>query len=126
MLYSSCSRALLLSLGFYAALGASATPVVDAPRAIQPRHEHDATDMPSVPDIHSHSSSQPLLELNETDVLRSHAPDPLSYWAHDFERDDEEDGNNWRGLMGLHVVGMCFACFVLLPVGKRWTVDAVE
>ncbi|KAF8486682.1 hypothetical protein JB92DRAFT_2759549 [Gautieria morchelliformis] len=72
-------------------------------------------------DSHSHQSQhrhpQPLLELNETDVLLYHAPDPLSYWVHDFEWDHVESSSNWRGLMALHVVGMCLAFFILLPVG---------
>jgi hypothetical protein len=124
MLYSTYCRTLLLCT----LLGTSAAQAAGALRAIQPRHDHDAAvDMPPVSDEHPHTPhhshhSQPLVELNETEVSQSHAPDPLSYLAHDFDQDkdddDEESGKNWRGLMGLHVFGMSFAFFVLLPASK--------
>lgn len=123
MVYSLCSRILLLSLGFIILLNASASALAD-PRALQLRHEDDAPS--EMPDSHAHSQkthhSQPLDELDEAEVLRHHPPDPLSYWAHDFESHSDNEGGssgNWRGLMGLHVVGMSLAFFVLLPVGKR-------
>lgn len=127
MLYSS--HCLLLSSLFL--LGASAAQDAGAHSAIQPHHDHDAV-VDISPDVHSHTShsshhSEPLVQLNETDVLRSNGPDPLSYWAHDFEAtDDDHDSKNWRGLMGLHVVGMTLAFFVLLPAGKRSYIIGLE
>jgi hypothetical protein len=122
MLCSSCSRVLLLSLGLVV-VGASTIPL-DNRRAVQPRHEHETpSELPGAYSSHQsqHRHPQPLLELNETEVLLYHAPDPLSYWVHDFESDHGEStgSSNWRGMMALHVVGMTLAFFILLPVGKR-------
>lgn len=67
---------------------------------------------------HGLHHSAPLIKLNETAVLLTHAPDPLSYWSHDFEAPTAQDSNNWRALMILHVLGSVFASFILLPVGQ--------
>ena len=117
MLYSSCKHVSLLILALYIVCGVSATAVAN-PRALQPRHEDDAptSDMPAS-DSHSHSHLwEPLVEFNDPEDAS--AP---SYWAHDFKSGSSEESSsqNWRGLMGLHVIGMSFAFFVLLPVGKR-------
>ncbi|GJJ07633.1 hypothetical protein Clacol_001837 [Clathrus columnatus] len=67
---------------------------------------------------HGNHHAAPLLELNETEVLLGHAPDPLSYWSHDYELPKEQDINNWRFVMVLHVLGSSLAFFVLLPMGE--------
>lgn len=64
---------------------------------------------------HSHHSA-PLLELNETLVLKWHLPTPPSYGTHDFE--DPEVEKKYPGIMALHALLMSFAFFVALPVGK--------
>ncbi|KZS97536.1 hypothetical protein SISNIDRAFT_405165 [Sistotremastrum niveocremeum HHB9708] len=66
------------------------------------------------PDAHSHSAhaGPPLTVLNETEVLLGHVPDPLSYWAHDFESPELP---SYQGFMVVHVVGMSLAFFGCLP-----------
>lgn len=86
-----------------------------------PRHgdeDDDLHDLSHNNMAHDHSlpHSAPLIELNETMILLSHAPDPLSYWSHDFEAPEGQDFNNWRSLLILHVLGSVFASFILLPV----------
>lgn len=78
---------------------------------------------PMTHDEHSHGRhNAPLLELNETEILQGHAPDPLSYWSHDYELSKDQDFNNWRSLMILHVLGSSTALFVLLPIGEPGSV----
>lgn len=61
---------------------------------------------------HGNMHAAPLLHLNETEVLQYHDPDPMSYYAHDYI----EGGPSYRALMVAHIVGMCFAYWVLLPM----------
>lgn len=64
---------------------------------------------------HHHHAGAPLTVLNETEVTMYHSPTPPSYYTLDFE--DEGHQNRHKGLMMLHVVFMCLAFFVSLPVG---------
>jgi hypothetical protein len=63
---------------------------------------------------HSHSHAAPLLELNETDVLLTHAPDPLSYF--DYDRQVGE-GPRYSNVLIAHVVIMVLAFAFVLPTG---------
>ncbi|BGP16383.1 hypothetical protein JCM10213_004926 [Rhodosporidiobolus nylandii] len=67
---------------------------------------------PSHNDQHAHSHHQgpALLELNETQVLLHHSPDPPAY----YEFDQTEDGK--PALLWIHVSLMCLAFFFLLPL----------
>ena len=112
-----------VSLAFLASLLVSTFSLVSvsaaglAPRFPQgPHPDNDGANAPALHYSHAHTHPEPLLVLNESDILLTHAPDPMSYWAHDFERGHQV--TNWRGLMVLHVVGMSLAFFALLPVGK--------
>ncbi|GAA94451.1 uncharacterized protein L969DRAFT_269778 [Mixia osmundae IAM 14324] len=60
---------------------------------------------------HGNSHVAPLLELNETDVLLWHGPDPISYWSY-----DGQEGDRHASRMTAHVVLMLFAFFILLPI----------
>lgn len=60
---------------------------------------------------HHHSHAPALLELNETKILDSHAPDPPSYWDYDHG----EDGK--PALLYVHIALMTVAYFGLLPLG---------
>ena len=64
---------------------------------------------------HGHGHAAPLLELNETDILRFHEPSPPSYGTHDFEDPDVE--HKYPYLMGLHALFMGAAFFGALPIG---------
>ena len=80
---------------------------------------------------HVHHSGPPKIKLNETAILLSHEPDPLSYYAYDLhyhvvdpatgelesDQGDELEGARWPGLMRAHVVTMGLAYFVFLPLG---------
>jgi hypothetical protein len=68
---------------------------------------------------HSHSHAAPLLELNETEVLIAHSPDPPSYWSYDFGDDGPSPGRTWSGFMILHVASMSLAFFGALPIGTN-------
>ncbi|GAA6063388.1 hypothetical protein JCM10212_001487 [Sporobolomyces blumeae] len=59
---------------------------------------------------HHHSREPPKLVLDEADILRTHSPDPPSY----FDYDGGEDGKRWL-LVG-HVVTMVVAFFGFLPL----------
>ncbi|KAF8529221.1 hypothetical protein BU17DRAFT_37380 [Hysterangium stoloniferum] len=107
MLFRVCIRVFLLLSGLSFIVASASPPSSSAPLTLRHGHEEEP----------KHSHAQPLLELNETEILLSHAPDPTSYWLHDFELSHEDGTNNWRGLMLLHVIGMTLAYFVLLPVG---------
>jgi hypothetical protein len=77
--------------------------------------EHNST--PSTAPVlsehsHSHSHAAPLLELNETLILLTHSPDPMSYW----EFDQSEEGK--PAVLYIHIVLMSFAFFGLLPLCK--------
>lgn len=60
---------------------------------------------------HGHSHAKPLLELNETQILLTHSPDPPSYW--DFDHSDEGK----PAVLYVHIALMTLAFFVLLPLG---------
>lgn len=78
---------------------------------------------------HGHGHGAPLQELNETEILTHHAPDPLSYWAHDRGYKIASDGvslvpaspddapRTYPIFMALHVVSMVLAFFAVLPLG---------
>ncbi|GAA5993823.1 hypothetical protein JCM5350_007864 [Sporobolomyces pararoseus] len=61
---------------------------------------------------HHHSREPPKLELNETEILLTHAPDPPSY----LDLDYTEDG--MAGTMIAHVILMSVAFFGSLPLGE--------
>lgn len=78
---------------------------------------------------HGHSMGPPLPHINETEILQHHAPDPLSYWAHDLGYTLGEDGvsvvpaapdaaqRTYPILMALHVACMTLGFFAVLPIG---------
>jgi hypothetical protein len=68
-------------------------------------------------DGHSHHTShtQPLVELNETEILMYHAPTPPSYYTIDWE---ENTDKRHPGLMISHAIFMSLAFFVALPMGE--------
>lgn len=68
--------------------------------------------------MHSHHNSHaaPLLELNETEVTLYHSPTPPSYYTIDWEGAGE--GARHPGLIVTHVILMCLAFFVALPIGE--------
>lgn len=108
---------LLTLVSIYAAVQASSLPT----RAELRRHDdqHDANSMPITHtdgQFHSRYTGSPLTVLNETEILLGHDPDPLSYWAHDFESPELP---SYQGLMVAHVVGMSLAFFGLLPAGEQ-------
>ncbi|KAJ7593568.1 hypothetical protein C8J56DRAFT_501213 [Mycena floridula] len=59
---------------------------------------------------------QPLLELNETELLLHHSPTPPSYYTIDWDNIDATESSH-RGLMIMHVLFMSLAFFVVLPAG---------
>ncbi|KAG9124168.1 hypothetical protein FRC07_012593 [Ceratobasidium sp. 392] len=96
-------------------------PELTAPIYLRPRHGDDESPAPSMNGTshamssgHSHNHHlQPMLELNETAVLEKFGPDPLSYYAHDFQLKGAE--RSLGGLMVFHIVIMSLAFFVMLP-----------
>jgi hypothetical protein len=70
----------------------------------------------SLPDSHGHHHSAPLLELNETEVLRYHAPTPPSYWSIDLEHVDPSISTH-PNLILFHVLFSSLAFFLALPIG---------
>ena len=67
---------------------------------------------------HHHSShAQPILKLNETEVLQWHAPTPPSYYTIDWEEPQNGD-KRYPGLILSHAVFMSLAFFIALPVGE--------
>jgi hypothetical protein len=64
---------------------------------------------------HHNSHAAPLLELNETEILLTHAPDPLSYFDYDRQTDQ---GPRYSGLLIAHVVCMVLAFCFVLPTGQ--------
>ncbi|KAL1739809.1 hypothetical protein HDZ31DRAFT_77340, partial [Schizophyllum fasciatum] len=89
----------------YAPEAGSPPPILEA-TSLAPRDEHG----------HGHGHHvQPMLELNETDLLKDHAPIPPSYYTIDWE--DEGYENRHPGLMMSHIVFMSLAFFVAYPVG---------
>jgi len=80
---------------------------------------------------HAHGAmGAPLPYINETEVLQHHAPDPLSYWAHDLGYTLGKDGvsivlagpdapqSTYPMVMVLHVACMILGFFAVLPIGS--------
>ncbi|KAF8264950.1 hypothetical protein EI94DRAFT_1772521 [Lactarius quietus] len=65
---------------------------------------------------HGHGNVAPIVELNETDVLLTHAPTPPSYWSIDIDGYGPGDTRH-PGLMVLHAIMMSLAFFGALPAG---------
>ncbi|GAA5983703.1 hypothetical protein JCM11641_000939 [Rhodosporidiobolus odoratus] len=61
-------------------------------------------------DENNHHHGPVLLELDETQILLNHAPDPPSY----FDFDSSEEGK--PALLYVHIVLMCLAFFGLMPL----------
>ena len=71
-------------------------------------------------DMHAHGHNhhaQPIVQLNETDLLLYHAPTPPSYWSLDIDNIHPEEPR-YPALMGLHILSMSAAFFGALPAGK--------
>lgn len=86
-------------------------------------HDHDHHEEEPTPALshggghdHMHFEGSPMKELNETLILMYHKPTPPSYGTHDFE--DPDVARVYPGLMGLHVVLMSTAFFIVLPIGE--------
>ena len=60
---------------------------------------------------HGHSHGPALLELNETQILLTHSPDPPSYW--DYDQSDE----GRPAVLYAHIALMTLSFFGLLPLG---------
>jgi hypothetical protein len=67
---------------------------------------------------HGHGNVAPIVELNETDVLLTHAPTPPSYWSLDVDGYRPGEAGH-LGLMALHATMMILAFFGALPAGQR-------
>ncbi|KAI0265166.1 hypothetical protein BC834DRAFT_843769 [Gloeopeniophorella convolvens] len=65
---------------------------------------------------HGHGNMPPIVELNETEILLSHAPTPPSYWSIDID-DRTPEQTRYPGLMGFHALMMSLAFFGALPAG---------
>lgn len=52
-----------------------------------------------------------------SDLAVDHAPTPPSYYTNDWE--DDSSTPRHPGLMILHIILMCSAFFVALPIGKK-------
>lgn len=68
---------------------------------------------------HHHGSTygQPLLVLNETELLQYHQRTPASYYTIDWEEEGDPAAVRHPGLMAAHAVFMTLAFFVALPIG---------
>jgi hypothetical protein len=66
-------------------------------------------------DDHHHPQGAPLLELNETEITVYHSPTPDSYYTVDWE--GAGGGARYPALMMTHIILMCLAFFVALPMG---------
>lgn len=125
---------------------ALAVSVSAVPNVVGHHHHHDeelntdhpSTSPPSIPfppaGGHEHGhlppGISPLLKLNESEVLLHHAPDPLSYWAHDIgmrlgpdgvsivPSSKDESSKSHGFLMAIHVVCMTMSFFAILPIGE--------
>lgn len=67
-------------------------------------------------DDHHRPQGAPLLELNETEMNMYHAPTPDSYYTIDWEGAGGP-GARYPALMMTHIILMCLAFFVALPLG---------
>ncbi|KAF7776057.1 hypothetical protein Agabi119p4_4450 [Agaricus bisporus var. burnettii] len=63
-----------------------------------------------------HSHAQPVVELNETEVLEHHSPTPPSYYTIDWE-EPEHATERHPGLIVSHALFMGLAFFIALPLG---------
>jgi hypothetical protein len=68
-------------------------------------------------DGHHRHKGGPLLVLNETEIAMYHTPTPNSYYTIDWEGAGEP-GPRYPALMMTHIILMCLAFFVVLPIGK--------
>jgi hypothetical protein len=68
-------------------------------------------------DDHHHHKGGPLLVLNETEIAMWHGPTLDSYYTIDWEGAGEP-GARYPALMMTHIILMCLAFFVVLPIGK--------
>ncbi len=67
---------------------------------------------------HAHNPhAQPIVMLNETEVLMYHQPTPDSYWSLDIDGVHPEE-KRYPALMGMHILFMSAAFFGALPVGE--------
>lgn len=64
-----------------------------------------------------HHQGDPLLVLNETEIAMYHTHTPDSYYTIDWEGAGEP-GPRYPALMMTHIILMCLAFFVVLPIGK--------
>jgi hypothetical protein len=105
---------------------------------LQNRHEEQHhQESTSVNPDHGHvhgAHVAPLLEINETEILQYHSPDPISYWQWDndfsswkgnieddwelYDGIDHEDHHGKGSLMSWHVALMILAFFVEMPLCK--------
>jgi len=74
----------------------------------------DSLESLSTVDEHNHHNSRlpPKLELDEAEILKTHSPDPPSYY--DLDQTDE----GMKGTMIGHIVMMSVAFFMFLPLGE--------
>lgn len=108
----------LLIPALAAAFALAAPPTTDATHDLVRRAGEEALVRRDDDHMHGHNHhAEPVLELNETELLLYHAPTPPSYWDIDFV-EHEPDVSRYPGFMGLHIVFMSLAFFGALPVGE--------
>ncbi|KAG2013477.1 cytoplasmic protein [Coprinopsis cinerea AmutBmut pab1-1] len=66
---------------------------------------------------HHNPHAQPILELNETEILLHHSPTPPSYYTIDWEGEGDPNETRHPGLMMGHILFMSLAFFGALPAG---------
>ncbi|TFK29345.1 cytoplasmic protein [Coprinopsis marcescibilis] len=66
---------------------------------------------------HHNPHAQPIVQLNETEVLMYHQPTPPSYYTIDWEGEGDQSQTRHPGLMVGHIVFMSMAFFGALPIG---------
>lgn len=79
-------------------------------RDTHPLHRDGAHD-------HHNPHAQPVLELNETEILMHHSPTPPSYYTIDWE-EPENAAKRHSGLIISHALFMGLAFFLALPMGE--------
>lgn len=72
---------------------------------------------------HHMKNAQPILELNETEILLTHAPTPPSYYTIDWEGEGDSTEARHPGFMLGHIVFMTLAFFGALPIGTVLSVS---